>query len=1414
MKNLISTYRLQFNREFGFDEAERLIDYFDLLGVGTVYASPIHSAVPGSAHGYDVTNPERINPELGGEEALQQLLGSLARRRMGWMQDIVPNHMAFNHHNGWLTDVLEKGRDSVYARMFDIEWEHPDLAGKLMVPMLGDTLLRVVADDPFTLTWQDGTFSFVYYEHRWPLRFESVRKILQQDAASLPSVLQKYYARHRLAEQVPDACYLNGAWEQHKQALSRITSAQPEVDAYMRHLAARAGEDTDLLLELAAEQHYQLVHWKDTEHTIGYRRFFTVNDLICLRMEDEAVFQRWHRWLLPWLAGNHFAALRVDHIDGVRNPGQYLQRLRDLVGDTPSILVEKILANNECLPTVWPVQGTTGYDFLAQVNHLLTYTPGLHELETFYAGITAGNQPLEEQAYEARKLILSQRMEGEWDNLVSLFYRLPLFPAGTDLPPRNTIKSAMGAYLLAMPVYRFYLSRPLLQPAEKDQLLEVVTRARGRTPLAVEGLEWLADLIRHAASEEGARTAGIQQFLSRMMQLAGPLMAKGVEDTLMYRYTCFIAWNEVGDHPAPIGMDVAHFHAAMQARQAKWPLTLNATSSHDSKRGEDVRARLNVISEMPRQWAEQAQHWMELNRPLKSACENEMAPSADEEYLLYQTLVGMLPFSQKIDEALIERLEAYMIKALREAKVHSAWRAPQQAWENATKTFIRGILDTGHAFLAAFLPFQHQIAHYGVYNSLSQLTLKATCPGVPDIYRGTELWDLNLVDPDNRRPLDCTGRAKTLREMIARHRAEPDTFLPWLLRDVGSGRIKLWLTHCLLRHRRAHPALFAHGTYWPLPVTGSQREHILALARCDQGAWHLSIVPLHVSLCGARTDAGCFCEVDWQDTQVLLPDDAPAQWVDVVSSQRKTFGKHVPVCELLAACPVGLYYGEQPQARRSAGVLLHVSSLPGAFASGDVGPEAYAFIDFLQASGHTAWQMLPLVQTTPAGGWSPYASSSAFAGNVLFISPQLLLEDQWIEPSDLDNATCPETGRADFSQALALRLQLTAKAYQTFEAKAGPAARASFQAFCRREQQWLDDYALFQLFKELFDGRPWSDWPAKVRDRAPEVLAAYSKTHAVCLEREKFRQYLFFTQWQTLHRYATWCGVDIIGDLPIYVSYDNADVWSHPHLFKLDKDRKMAYLAGVPPDDFSATGQLWGMPVFDWQAMAQEEYGWWLRRIGRNLQLYDRLRLDHFRGFSAYWQVPAGEKTAVAGTWIDGPGAAFFAAVQKHYPEMPFIAEDLGDIDDAVYHLRDQFELPGMEVLQFAFKDDPGRTIHAPHNHGINSVVYTGTHDNNTVKGWFENELDQAAKDRLQLYGGKAPSAGNCANILCRLAWSSPARLAIVPMQDLLGLGQEAQMNRPASTQNNWTWRLTSLQTAHGVADSILALLQIFGRTG
>ncbi|MFO8001476.1 MAG: malto-oligosyltrehalose synthase [Marinilabilia sp.] len=1413
MYNPVSTYRLQFNKNFTFADARQQIEYLHLLGSGTIYASPIFSAVPGSDHGYDITNPHKINPEIGNEEELKKLNKSLKNRRIGWLQDIVPNHMAFSHHNKWLTDVLEKGRESAYAEVFDIDRQHPRFRSKLMVPFLGDEADRVMERGELKLIWKEGAFHLSYFDQQWPVRFESFLWLLDQTQQKIPASLRLLLDHFRPEEATPDQHFLDGDWEKFKTELSNLCLTDKSAHHFFEDLAAEISDNTDAIQALFDNQHYLLTYWKETEQHINYRRFFTINDLICLCMENEKVFDLYHRELRHWLNSQVLDGLRIDHVDGLRYPEHYLKKLRRIAGSKPYINVEKILEQEEKLPESWPVQGTTGYDFSAKVNNLFTKRKGVPVLKSLYQKITGNHQNIRDVIYQSKKLILTQHMQGEWNNLTTQFHQLRLLEGNmADQFTREEVKTAIGELLLAMPVYRLYAESLPLTGYNADILKEVFLESLQRNAGIEPVLAIFEELFLSEKRSKGDRDERILQFFSRLMQLAGPLMAKGLEDTAMYRYNFFIAHNEVGDTPEAEGIGIEEFHKAMQKRQTSWPLTMNATSTHDTKRGEDVRARLNILSEIPEEWEEAVLEWMKINHPMKKKVNSQDAPSPSEEYLLYQTLTGTAPFDGNIGKSYLQRVSDYMKKALREAKENSSWSNPNREWEEAVISFIQTILNPSHSFLTEFLAFQQKVAHYGVFNSLSQVALKCTCPGVPDIYRGTELWDLTLVDPDNRQPVDFQLRHRILKNLKEHYTLSPGKLFQNLQKTPENGHIKLWLTHRLLRYRKQNPDLFARGEYVPLRVRGLLKKHVAAYARHYKNTWHVTIVPLLISSFesqGKRVFPG---EVDWKNTRVMLPAEAPTEWVNIFTGRPCSMEDEISVSEVFDGAPVGLLHADTGRKTRTAGMLMHISSLPGRFASGDFGPGAYRFVDFLKESGHSYWQVLPLTQTTAESGWSPYSPPSAFAGNTIFISPRQLAEESLISKKDMRAWECALSEKTDFRKALSLREELTRSAYENFITHCSAPVRQKFYDFCEKEKHWLDDYALFVLFKKQFGQKTWDQWPESVRDRDPKTLEKFRTENERKLELEKYRQFLFFSQWHELKRYANHHGIRIIGDVPIYVSFDNADVWSHPHLFKLTADKKMRVVAGVPPDYFSTTGQLWEMPIFDWKKMEKEDFKWWIRRIRKNLELFDTVRLDHFRGFESYWEIPAGEETAENGVWRKGPGKIFLKRLQKEFGTMPFIAEDLGDIDEDVYKLRDAFELPGMKVLQFAFGDDLPESVHIPHNHTFNSVVYTGTHDNNTAQGWYRFELDKAARKRIKLYTGNKVKNKDVHRILMRLAWGSRAKLVIVPAQDLLGKGPEAQMNRPAVAEGNWTWRLKSMDELFEIAGKTRELLGLFAR--
>ncbi|RYZ19750.1 MAG: malto-oligosyltrehalose synthase, partial [Chitinophagaceae bacterium] len=1340
-------------------------DYFIGLGVKTIYASPIFTATPGSTHGYDALNPHEINPEIGTLAQLRSISARLREAGIGWLQDIVPNHMAYDTRNPWLRDVLEKGRQSVYASFFDVTWNDAVAAGHIMAPFLGKPLESAVRDGEIVLVESEGRLHLEYFGSRYPLRLSSYEAVLHR--AEGTEAVKQWLQQAAELQATEDATQFATRFEELMQQLAGLLKnavVRKDLDASV----AAVNENKDALLAIANDQVYRLCHWQETDGNINYRRFFTVNGLICLNMQEEQVFTAFHERIRQLVEEGIFQGVRVDHVDGLYDPATYLERLRSLLGPECYIVVEKILELHEELPQGWPVEGTTGYEFLAQVNQLLTNPAGEEAFTRYYYSLVPDHRTVAQQVRDKKAHILYRHMGGELENLYQVLMQL-LLPDDYAQMRTEDLKTAVAELLIHMPVYRYYGNHQPFDEAETSHLHDAFEQARASRPDLASALGLLEHTLLHREEDE-VRAGKILHLYKRLMQLSGPLMAKGVEDTLMYTFFRFIGHNEVGDAPAQFGWKPAELHAVFRERQAEWPLALNASSTHDTKRGEDVRARLQALSALPEQWIALARKWF--------AGYRGESPDANDAYLLLQTLIGSFPAEAADEPGYAERLEAYLEKALRESKRRSDWARPDSAYEEAAKKLARTLSAPDSNFWTEAKTLRERVTEFGIVNSLAQLLLKCTAPGTPDIYQGCEGWDLSLVDPDNRRPVNYELRKQWLQKLPEGAEAPIQLWQKRL-----DGRFKFWLTRHLLQQRARHSELFARGTYIPLKTEGKRKDHVFAFARRHAGEVLLVALPLYTAALAETPDA-----VDWQDTRILLPQGFGDVWTSTLTNETCPGKKELDVATLFAKLPFALLEGKAKETRgRAAGLLLHISSLPSAFAIGDLGPEAYRFADFLEKSRQQYWQLLPINPTEAGQAHSPYSSISADAGNRLLISPEGLLAEGWLTPQDLEGHYQPQEGKTDYAAAECVREHLLGLAYRRFIEQGGS---PEFDVFCAREKRWLEDFARYTVLKRRHEGKPWYEWDEPLRLRDAATLAKVDGEEAAAMEQVRWEQFVFEQQWEALKRYCNERGIRLIGDLPFYVSYDSVDVWAHRGLFRLDAEGKRLGLAGVPPDAFSADGQLWGMPVYDWKAMQEQDYAWWVYRLRRNSELFDLVRLDHFRAFAAYWEVPADEDTARNGRWIDGPGAAFFEAVRAQLGSLPFVAEDLGDIDDAVLELRNQFQLPGMKVLQFAFGDDAPESPHIPHNFTRRFLAYPGTHDNNTSRGWYRHDIDEATRRRLWAHAGRELIEDEVPAYLCRLALSSVAETAILPVQDLLGLDELGRMNTPASGENNWGWRL------------------------
>ncbi len=815
-----ATYRLQLTPDFGFAPAASMVDYLAALGVSHLYASPSLQAAPGSEHGYDVVDPTRLDESRGGEDAHRMLVAALREYGLGHVLDLVPNHMALvTPDNRWWWDVLARGRGSDYADYFDIDWA----SGRILLPVLGDRLPAVLDAGELSLVHEDGSYRIRYYEHVFPV------------------------------------------------ADGTLDVADVDPDADPATVCATVTGDRDRLAALLDAQHYDLGYWRRANSELDYRRFFDIDTLGGVRVEDPAVFEATHRRILDLVAAGAVDGLRIDHPDGLRDPANYFQRLAEAAGEGIWIVIEKILEPGERPREDWPVAGTVGYEFCNLVLDLLVDPRAQAPLTDLDVEVTGGHRHLDAEVADGKRLALTELLDVEVERVTGWLHAVT-----DEVADRDVLREAVVETAVSFPVYRTYIDGDdgadvPVDPADAGYVDQAIAAARARRGDLSDALDLLTDVLLRRRTGAAAT-----EVVMRFQQLTGPATAKGVEDTALYRYTRFVALNEVGGDPDRFGVEPGGFHAANEERLRLWPDTMLTTSSHDTKRSEDVRARLAVISEQPDAWVAAVMRWREMNAPLK----RDGAPSGTLEYLLYQTLVGAWPMTR-------ERLTDYLIKAAREQKVETSWLHVDETYEQAAIDFATALLEPG-AFRDDLEAFVAGILEPGRINACTQALCKLTVPGVPDIYQGCELWDLSLVDPDNRRPVDFGRRRRLLDEL-----ADPppaDTI--WARADDGLP--KLWVTHTALQVRARHPEAFgSDGTYQALYAEGPRADHAVAFVRGDEV---VTLVPRLVTHLGDRFGAW-----EWGATTLTLPD---GRWHNVLDGT--DHAGTVAVADLLGTFPVAL----------------------------------------------------------------------------------------------------------------------------------------------------------------------------------------------------------------------------------------------------------------------------------------------------------------------------------------------------------------------------------------------------------------------------------------------------------------------------------------------------------------------------
>ncbi len=925
-----ATARLQLHKDFNFDQAAEVVPYYAALGVSHIYSSPILTARSGSTHGYDIVDPTRINPELGGEEGFRRLVARIREAGMGLILDIVPNHMGIGPENPWWQHVLEWGQGSPYACWFDIDWHPADetLHGKVLAPFLGKPYGDTLAAGEIQLQYDEarGKFYIAYYSHRFPVSPSDYATILRAAASDrLTAAIATF--EEKTGE--------GGAITQHNadigSGLLRELGLTPEgradIDTVLAAFSASTAQGLESLHALLERQHYRLSWWRCAADSINWRRFFEVTDLAGVRVEQDDVFEATHAAIFRLYTEGLIDGVRIDHVDGLADPGGYCRKLRrrlqalssqrppELPPAPAYIIVEKILAHGEHLRGDWEIDGTSGYDFMDRVGALLHDPAGEAPLSSMWRDLTANDLDFQAEVRQARRKLLTNNLAGEFEAATRALHAV----ARTDLRTRDfslgSIRRVFGELLVHFPVYRTYVDAD--GPDESDR--EIIERAleparqsvdRTETPLLDVVAHWLAgDAPRDAANPRVRQLH--QRAITRFQQLTPPLAAKSVEDTAFYRYGRLLSRNEVGSDPSAFACGVHEFHEANRERAIRFPHSMLATATHDHKRGEDLRARLAILSEIPDEWNAAVRTWMDLNAHHRSEVAGEggaapsTAPHPADELMLYQMLVSAWPIGldpKDRDEVrhFAERIDKWQTKALREAKQVSDWVMPNEDYEAACRHFLFLILDTqpNNRFLAELASWVDRLTAPGVVNSLAQTVLRMTSPGVPDLYQGTDFWDFSLVDPDNRRPVDYNARIQSLQ--AATHTAID-------IEGWKDGRLKQQLIRQTLQLRAQAPDLFARGEYVPLEVDGALASHAVAFARRlpDRSAIVVTThLPVHIL---AQDGAPVVPAARWQDTAVVCSSTADSVWRDIYTGAKvRIKGGKLLLAEAMAQLPVAV----------------------------------------------------------------------------------------------------------------------------------------------------------------------------------------------------------------------------------------------------------------------------------------------------------------------------------------------------------------------------------------------------------------------------------------------------------------------------------------------------------------------------